>query len=160
MFGVHGWALRIDLDDGSAAPEPIPALVFERVIGGIGLASYLLLQHSPAGVDPLAPENPLVFATSPFVGTGITTASKLAVATKSPQTGVIGDSLSSSYLAIALKRTGFDALVLSGRAPAPSLLVVDDDRVNLRPAADLLGRDPAATAEVVRAELGSGFRVA
>ncbi len=160
MRGVHGRALRIDLGDGSASAEPIAEEVSRRMIGGIGLASFLLLRTCPPGVDPLAPENPLVFATSPFVGTGITTASKIAVATKSPQTGVIGDSLSSSYLAIALKRTGFDALVLTGRAAQPSVLIVDGERVRLRPAADLLGRDPAATAETLRGELGSGFRVA
>jgi len=160
VYGVHGQALRIDLTDGSAASEPIADAVYAAVIGGIGLASWLLLRHAPPQVDPFALENPLVFAASPFVGTGITTAAKLAVATKSPQTGMIGDSLSSSYLAIALKRTGADALVLTGRASQPSLLVVDGDRVQLRPARHLMGLAPAATGEAVRAELGNGFRVA
>ncbi len=160
MYGTHGRLLRVDLTTGTSGSEPIPEIVFERLLGGIGLASYLLLRCCPAGVEPLSPENPLVFATSPFVGTGITTASKLAVAAKSPQTGVIGDSLSSSYLAIALKRTGFDALVVTGRAPEPTLLVVDDDRVTFRPAGRLMGLDPAATAEAVRGDMGAGFRVA
>ncbi len=160
MHGVHGRLLRVDLSEQRIITETIPALVFERLLGGIGLASYLLYQACPAGVDPLAPENPLVFATSPFVGTGITTASKIAVATKSPQTGVIGDSLSSSYLAIALKRTGFDALVVTGRALEPTVLVVDDEQVSFRPAEDLLGRVPGATADALRTDLGSGFRVA
>ncbi|MDP9365959.1 MAG: aldehyde ferredoxin oxidoreductase family protein [Chloroflexota bacterium] len=160
MHGVHGRSLRVDLGDGSGTTEPIPDGVFRAVVGGIGLASYLLLRHCPPGVDPLAPENPLVFAASPFVGTGITTASKLAVATKSPQTGVVGDSLSSSYLAIALKRTGCDALILTGQASVPSVLVVDGERTALRPAAELLGLDPTTTGDRLRAELGSGFRVA
>ncbi|MDI3341894.1 MAG: aldehyde ferredoxin oxidoreductase family protein [Sphaerobacter sp.] len=160
MQGVHGRALHIDLASGSAEPHPIPEPVAVRLIGGTGLASYLLYRWAPQGVEPLAPDNPLIFAASPFIGTGITTASKVAVVTKSPQTGMIGDSLSSSYLAIALKRTGFDALVITGAAPAWSLLVVDDGRVELRPAADLLGRTPAETAEAIRARLGAGFRVA
>ena len=160
IHGIHGQTLRVDLTTRETATEAIPAVVSARLLGGIGLASYLLLQSCPPGVEPLAPENPLVFATSPFVGTGITTASKLAVATKSPQTGVIGDSLSSSYLAIALKRTGFDALVLTGRAASPTVLVIDDDRVSYRSADDLLGLGPAETAAILRAELGSGFRVA
>ena len=158
--GVHGRLLRVDLTTGEVATEAIPDDDFARVLGGNGLASLLLLRDCPPDVDALAPENPLIFATSPFVGTGITTASKLAVATKSPQTGVIGDSLSSSYLAIALKRTGFDALIVTGRAAAPTTLVIDDARVALRPAGHLLGLTPAATAESLRAELGSGFRVA
>jgi aldehyde:ferredoxin oxidoreductase len=139
---------------------PIPDIVRHRLLGGVGLASYLLYRLCPAGVDPLWPGNPLILTSSPFIGTGITTASKIAIATKSPQTGMIGDSLSSSYLALALKRTGFDALVITGRASEPSVLVIDDDRVGYHPADPLLGLDPAATSSAVRAELGKGYRVA
>ncbi|MGH2560301.1 MAG: aldehyde ferredoxin oxidoreductase family protein [Thermomicrobiales bacterium] len=160
MYGSHGRLLHVDLGTGSATLHPIPDVVFARLIGGIGLASYLLDRWCPPGADPLGPENPLIFATSPFVGTGITTASKIAVAAKSPQTGVIGDSLSSSYLAIALKRTGFDALILTGHAPSWSLLVVEDDAVTVQTADHLLGRNPVETADAVRADLGSSFRVA
>ncbi len=160
MYGVHGRFLRVNLDDGSSEAEQIPEFVYSLVLGGAGLASLLLIQSCPDGVEALGPANPLVFASSPFVGTGITTASKIAVATKSPQTGVIGDSLSSSYLAIALKRTGFDALVLTGRAVEPSVLVVDDDRVTFCSALHLLGLSPAETSARLREELGPGFRVA
>lgn len=160
--GVHGSLLRVALRDGDcdAWAEPLPPEDFQDVIGGVGLASLLLLRHCPPGVDPLGPENPLILATSPFVGTGITTASKIAVAARSPQTGMIGDSLSSSYLALALKRTGHDALVITGRAADWSVLVVDDDAVSLRPAGDLLTRTPGETAERLRATLGAEFRVA
>ena len=160
MLGVNGRLLRVDLTTGEAAAEPIPDDVPRLLLGGVGLASWLLLRHCPPGADPLGPENPLVLASSPFVGTGITTASKIALAARSPQTGMIGDSLSSSYLAIALKRSGVDALVVTGAAPDWSVLVVDDGRATLRPAAALLGLDPAETGERVRAELGEGFRVA
>jgi aldehyde:ferredoxin oxidoreductase len=160
VFGVHGRLLRMDLGSQEVVTESIPALVYERVLGGIGLASYLLYRHCPPGIDPLSPRNPLIFATSPFVGTGITTASKIAVAAKSPQTGRIGDSLSSSYLALALKRTGFDALVVVGSAPEWSYLIVDDERVELRSAEHLVGLDPSETSDTIREELGSGFRVA
>jgi aldehyde:ferredoxin oxidoreductase len=160
MHGVHGRVLTIDLNSGDRECLELPEIVYERLIGGVGLATYLLNRYCPEGVDPLAPENPLIFATSPFIGTGITTASKLALATKSPLTGMIGDSLSSSYLAIALKRTGFDALVLTGAAAEWSYLVIDDDRVEIRPAPQLLGLDPVQTADALRAELGSAYRVA
>ena len=160
MRGVHGRALRIDLATGETDTLPLTEADFAAVVGGAGLASLLLLRLCPPGADPLGPENPLVFAASPFVGTGITTAAKIALAARSPQTGMIGDSLSSSYLALALKRTGYDALVLAGQAPTWSTLVVDGGTVRLEPAADLLGLDPAATSDTVRARLGSGFRVA
>lgn len=162
--GVHGRLLRVHLgEEGPTSwSEPIADALFQEVIGGIGLASALLLAYAPPGVDPLGPENPLIFATSPFVGTGITTASKLAIAARSPQTGLIGESLSSSYLALALKRTGYDALVITGHAPDWSVLTLDDGAVALRPATDLLGTSPRACSEHLRdsAHLGSEFRVA
>jgi aldehyde:ferredoxin oxidoreductase len=158
--GVHGRVLRVDAASGEAWSEPIAPEVFPDVIGGIGLASLLLLHLCPPGADPLGPENPLIFATSPFVGTGITTASKIAVAARSPQTGMIGESLSSSYLAITLKRTGFDALAITGIAPAWSTLVIDDSTVRVRSGASLLGLSPRETADRLRDELGSEFRVA
>ncbi len=160
MYGSHCRLLLVDLGSRSSDVVSIPDIVRHRLLGGVGLASYLLYRFCPTGIDPLSPENPLIFASSPFIGTGITTASKIAIATKSPQTGMIGDSLSSSYLALALKRTGFDALVITGRAVEPSVLVIDDDRVWYLPAGHLLGRDPAATSNAVRAELGKGYRVA
>jgi aldehyde:ferredoxin oxidoreductase len=160
LRGVHGRVLRIDLATGETDALPLTEADFAAVVGGAGLASLLLLRHCPPGADPLGPDNPLVFAASPFVGTGITTAAKIALAARSPQTGMIGDSLSSSYLALALKRTGYDALVLTGQARAWSTLVVDGGAVRLEPAADLLGLDPAATSDAVRARLGTGYRVA
>jgi aldehyde:ferredoxin oxidoreductase len=158
--GIHGRLLRVDAGSGEGWSEAIPPAVFHDVIGGIGLASLLLCGLCPPGADPLGPDNPLIFASSPFVGTGITTASKIAVAAKSPQTGMIGDSLSSSYLALALKRTGHDALVITGTAPAWSVLVVDDSATSLRPAGHLLGLTPNETADRLRDDLGAEYRVA
>src|ERR671917_2703366 len=157
ISGVHGRMLRVDLgnDAGAGWGEELAPEVFTEVIGGIGLASLLLLRLCPPGADPLGPENPLIFATSPFAGTGITTSSKIAVAARSPQTGMIGDSLSSSYLALELKRTGYDALAITGCAPAWSVLVVEDGTTHLIPADGLLGLSPGGTAECLRAELGT-----
>src|SRR6185503_8415098 len=106
------------------------------------------------GAEPLGPDNPLIFASSPFAATAITTSAKYAVVTRSPLTGFIGDSLSSSHLAIELKRTGYDALVLTGCCPAWSVLVIDDDRVAFRPAGHLLGLETGQAEAAVRAEFG------
>ena len=75
-------------------------------LGGIGLGASLLYEYAPPGVDPFAPANPLIFTSAPLVGTGLTTTAKYAVVTKSPLTGFIADSLSSSYFALELKRVG------------------------------------------------------
>ena len=132
MYGYHGRVLTVDLSSRTSRREPIDESVLRRFIGGTGLASYLLYAHCPPGADPMGPDNPLIFACSPLVGSRLTTSSKFAVAAKSPLTGMIGDSLSSSFLAVELKRTGVDALVVKGRSDTPTLLVLEDDDVHLR----------------------------
>jgi aldehyde:ferredoxin oxidoreductase len=159
--GYYGRLLRVDLSSGAWAVDPLPEPVLRRCVGGIGLGTALLLRYCPPGVEPLAPEAPLIFASSPLVGTAVTTTAKFAVLFKSPLTGLIGDSLSSSHLALALKRTGYDALVLTGACPDWTCLVVTDDperAVQLRPAAHLLGLSTWETELAVRAELaGEGM---
>src|SRR5438132_906661 len=106
MHGYHGRYLRVDVSTGSARWRHLPDDVLERFIGGVGLGVWLMHHEAPAGVDPLAPEAPLVFAFSPLVGTPLTTSAKFAVVAKSPLTGRLNDALSSSYFALAGKRTG------------------------------------------------------
>lgn len=145
MNGYSGQVLTVNLTTGAVATERLPVAAYSAVIGGIGLGTALLLRHCPAGTDPLGPENPLVLATSPFAGTPITTSAKYAVVTRSPLTGFIGDSLSSSQLALDLKHTGFDAIILTGQCADWSVLLIDEEQVRLQPAGDLLGLDTGAT---------------
>lgn len=154
MHGYAGRYLVVDLATGNAREEALAADVLRRVIGGTGLATLLVGRHTPAGADPLGPDNALVFANSPLVGTPLTTTSKFAIAAKSPQTGCIGDSLSSSHMAIALKRTGYDAIVLTGRCSEWSALHVSPAGVRLVPASGLLGLDTAETEGAARRRLG------
>jgi aldehyde:ferredoxin oxidoreductase len=104
MYGYHGKVLVIDLTTRTHRWDPVAENVLRSCIGGIGLGTYLLHRYCPIGADPLGPDNPLIFMGSPLVGTRLTTSSKFAVLTKSPLTGFIGDSLSSSYLAAELKK--------------------------------------------------------
>src|SRR5947209_8505648 len=96
-------------------------------------------REAPPGVPPLAPEAPLIFALSPLVGTPLTTSAKFAVVARSPLTERLNDALSSSHFAIAAKQAGFDALVVVGACPEPSILVIDDERCELGLAGDLWG---------------------
>ncbi len=160
MYGYHGVALVADLTTESVHREPIPETVLRNFIGGSGLAAYLLYRHCPPGADPLGPDNPLIFAGSPLVGSRLTTSSKFAVAAKSPLTGMIGDSLSSSFLAVELKRTGCDALIVKGRAERKTLLSIEDDDVKFLDAAHLAGLNTFDTEQAVRNTLGRRFRVA
>ena len=160
IYGYHGIALVVDLTTRAVRREPIPESVLRNFIGGTGLASYLLFRHCPPGADPLGPENPLIFTCSPLVGSRLTTSSKFAVAAKSPLTGMIGDSLSSSFLAVELKRAGCDALIIKGRAERKTLLSIEDGDVQFLDAAHLAGLNTFDTEESVRNMLGRRFRVA
>ena len=160
MYGYHGSVLVVDLTTQTVFREKLPESVLRSFIGGTGLASYLLYRHCPPGADPLGPDNPLIFACSPLVGSRLTTSSKFAVAAKSPLTGMIGDSLSSSFLAVELKRTGCDALVITGRSAHPTLLVIEDETVRFNDASDLMGLGTSKTEHTVRDKLGRRFRVA
>ena len=160
MYGFCGRLLHVDLGSGRSAWSAIDESRLRRSLGGIGLGTSLLHDFAPAGVDPLSAENPLIFASAPLVGTPLTTTAKFAVVTKSPLTGFIADSLSSSSFALELKRLGVDALVITGKAAASSYLLIRGDRVEIRPARHLAGQTPQDTESLIRAEVGGGVRVA
>src|SRR5579862_945336 len=159
-FGYHGSYLRIDVSTGTSEYVPLSDAVLRQFRSGSGLGVKLLLDEGAALFDPLAPEAPLVFAFSPLVGSPLTTSAKFAVVSKSPLTGRINDSLASSGFAIAGKGCGCDAMVVVGRAPELSVLIIDDGEVRLEPAAEYRGATCKETEAALRARLGSGFRVA
>jgi aldehyde:ferredoxin oxidoreductase len=160
MYGYNGRALVVDLTHQDVRWEPLEADVLRRFIGGLGLGAYLLYKHCPPGANPLGPENPLIFVCSPLVGSRLTTSSKFGVVAKSPLTGFIGDSLSSSFLATELKRTGCDALIITGSSPSPTLLYINDGIVSFLDGSDLLGLSTSETEGAVKARLGHWTRVA
>jgi aldehyde:ferredoxin oxidoreductase len=160
MFGYHGRYLRIDLSRGQAVPVPLEEEVLRRYLGGVGLATYLIHRECPGGVDPLAPEAPLIFCLSPLVGTPLTTSAKFAVVAKSPLTNRLNDALSSSHFAIAAKKAGFDALVLVGRCQEPTVGVLDDGKLTLQAAGNLWGLSAAAAGERLAERLGPRFHSA
>lgn len=155
MFGYHGRYLRIDVTRGSAEIILFADSVLRRFIGGVGLGTWLLHEEAPPGVNPLAPESPLIFCFSPLVGTPLTTSAKFAVVAKSPLTQRINDALCSSQFAIAGKRTGADALVLVGRAERTSILVIDNGKVRLDSATRLWGLPADETSEILREQYGA-----
>src|SRR6201993_2623342 len=158
--GYLGQALVVDVPSGTSRTQPLPDRVLRGYIGGSGLGTWLLCQLGTAGADPLGPAAPLAFVFSPLVGTSLTTSAKFAVVAKSPLTGMLTDALASSQFAIAGKLTGYDAIVIDGRAPELSVLLVDGDGIRLIGAAQLAGLSAADTDRHVRDGLGRGWRVA
>ncbi|MGH7855636.1 MAG: aldehyde ferredoxin oxidoreductase family protein [Candidatus Binatia bacterium] len=153
MHGFHGRLLHVDLTSGKASWRDLEESRLRGFLGGIGLGTSLLYDYAPPGVDPFAPANPLIFTSAPLVGTGLTTTAKYAVVTKSPLTGFIADSLSSSHFALELKRVGVDGLVLTGKAASMVYVFIHDEKIEIRAAEHLRGKSPVETEAAIRAEL-------
>jgi aldehyde:ferredoxin oxidoreductase len=151
--GFCGRLLHVDLSSGRGVHREIEPSRLRKHLGGIGLGTSLLHEFAPAGVDPLSPDNPLILTSAPLVGTSLTTTAKFAVVTKSPLTGFIADSLSSSHFALELKRVGIDALVISGRAASLAYMFIRGEEVEIREAGHLKGKTPEDTQSLIRAEL-------
>jgi len=155
MYGFHGRLLQIDLSTGKRSWRELGEERLRAFLGGIGLGTSLLYDYAPPGVEPLSAANPLIFASAPLVGTGLTTTAKFAVVTKSPLTGFIADSLSSSHFALELKRLGLDALVITGQAASTVYIHINDQNVEIRNAEHLRGKSPGETESMIRSELNS-----
>jgi len=155
MHGFHGRLLHIDLTRRTSSRRDLDPARLRAYLGGIGLGASLLYEWAPPGVEPFAPENPLIFASAPLVGTGLTTTAKFAVVTKSPLTGFIADSLSSSRFALELKRVGVDAVVITGRASSLVNVFIRDDQVEFHDAGRMRGQSPGATETLVREQLNA-----
>lgn len=158
--GYHGRCLKIDLSNRSSDVIAIPDDVLKQFIGGSGLGTWLLLEYCPDGIDPLAPDSPLLFVFSPLVGSPLTTSAKFAVLSKSPLTQRINDSLSSSAFAIAGKKCGCDAMMITGAADSPTCIVVEDSGVRFENADDVWGKSSSTAERELGRRFGKGFRIA
>ena len=159
-YGYHYKLLRVNLSSHTSEIEELPERLLQDFVGGVGLATRLLCDNTPPGCDPLSPDSALIFAANPFVDTPVATSARYAVVAKSPLTGFIGDSLSGNHLAISLKRTGVDALVVTGAADELTCLTIEDGQVRFLSAAHLAGLGVSETQEAIRDEFGDHLRVA
>lgn len=154
--GYHGRLLEVDLAARTGTPGPLEPGWCRPWIGGSGLAVRLLHTRTRAGEGP----GPLVVAGCPLVDSGVTTTAKAALAFPSPLTGLLGESLLSSHWALALKRSGWDALVLSGVCRELSVLLVDEQGARLITGGELRGLPAAETEARLRGQLGTHWQVA
>jgi aldehyde:ferredoxin oxidoreductase len=140
MKGWIGKTLIVDLNTGSIATEPLDAEIARQFIGGRGLGTRLLWDLVGPEVDPLSPENVLIFAPGPLTGTGFQTSNRFSVSTKSPLTGTVLDANSGGWWGMHLKRTGYDVVIVKGRAEKPVYIEIKQGVAELKDAAHLWGR--------------------
>jgi len=141
MHGFYGRYLSIDLGKKKHSIETINDEVYETYLGGKGLASYLLNELNPPGIDPLSAENNLIFATGPLGGSTIWGSCRYGVYTKSPLTGLFAESYSGGKTPDAIDATGFDAIVIQGRCDEPTVLTVHPEGVDFHSAGELWGKE-------------------
>jgi aldehyde:ferredoxin oxidoreductase len=153
LYGYAGRILRVDLSSGKiTAEEPTPSF-YRRYVGGRGFIVHTLLREVPTGADPVGPQNKLVFALGPITGAPLGGSGRNSVGAKSPLTGGYGEAEVGGYWGVELKRAGFDAIIVEGRAERPVYLWVHDGEAELRDASHLWGLEVAETHDRLLDEL-------
>lgn len=154
MFGYHGSFLSVNLSTGETRDLPIGEAYARDFIGGAGLSARLMFEHINTGIDPLGPDNPLVFAVGPFVGTSIPMVSRSSVCGVSPQTGYWGEATTGGVFPFRLKAAGYDGIFITGKSDRPAYVYINDGTADIRDASHLWGKDSYETQEVLRSEIG------
>jgi aldehyde:ferredoxin oxidoreductase len=148
-----GKILRVNLDKERTSSEPIEETFYRRHFGGRGLISYILLKELEPKVDPLGPENKLIFACGPVTGAPVSGSGRNSVGAKSPLTGAYGEAEAGGFWGAELKRAGFDAIIVEGKASSPVYLWINDQKVEVRDASRLWGLEIKKSQETIRSEL-------
>jgi aldehyde:ferredoxin oxidoreductase len=159
MYGYMGQILRVDLTSGNITVEPLPEKEGRLFLGGSGLASWYLFKEVPAGIDPLGPENKLIYMTGPLTGTLSPSSGRFSAVAKSPLTGLWGSANSGGRFGLDLKKSGFDGIIIEGSSPQPVALIVKDGRGELVKADHLWGVGVTETTKILRKEYGSKMNV-
>lgn len=151
----------IDLTSGKVEIAPTPEHLIRVLLGGRGMNMYYLREHlhtagSPRAVDPLGPDNPLIFGAGLLTGTVAPNAARFNVTAKSPESLGLGDANCGGFFAAAMRKAGFDRLIILGRAAQPSYLLLDDGKISIQSADGLWGATSPAAQELLRDAHGPG----
>jgi aldehyde:ferredoxin oxidoreductase len=152
-YGYRGKVLHVNLTTRAVEIEEPEETFYRKYVGGSAMGAYYLLKGTPAGIDPLGPENTLCLMTGPVTGAPVSGQSRMAATAKSPETGLVGDSQAGGFWPAELKSAGFDGIVVRGKAEEPVTLWVQDGEAELRGAGHLWGRFTAEVEDAIREEL-------
>jgi len=153
MNGWFGRCLRVNLTEGKHSIEELNPELLEKYLGGRGLGVKVYADEVPPGTDPLSPENKLIFSSGPLVGTGAVTGASCNVVTKSALSGTIACAKMRGHFGAEMKFAGFDMIIVEGRAEAPVILSIMDDRIKLDSAIEYWGRSTSETEDRFKASL-------
>ena len=157
MFAWKGKILRIDLSRGNCSVEDTSSDLIRNYIGGRGAGIRILYDEINPKIDPLGPDNKLIFATGPLVGTGVPAGGRFIVASKSPLSGAIANPCCGGYFGPNLKFAGYDFLIIEGKSPEPVYVYIRNDTVELRSARHLWGKRVRETEQLLRSDMSGTF---
>jgi len=161
MKGNWCRVLFVDLCKETSEVRKLPEEWFRDYVGGEGVAARLFFDLVHEGTEPLGPENPIIFAAGPLSGTAAPCSGRCVAFFRSPATGTMGAANAGGHFGPALKRTGYDLLVVTGAAETPKALVVDDGGVKIIDANDLWGKGVSEAEDLLRKRLGGeGWQIA
>jgi aldehyde:ferredoxin oxidoreductase len=141
--------LVVDLTSEQVARQSLPQKTLDQYLGGRGLGAYLLYHAIGSGVNPLSPDNVLVFTAGPLHGADAPYSSKSVLTTRSPLTGIYLYSICSSGFSHQLAKAGFAALIVKGRADRPIYLAIQDGQVRFLDAAGVWGSETPAAQDLM-----------
>ncbi|UCF83324.1 MAG: aldehyde ferredoxin oxidoreductase family protein [Desulfobacteraceae bacterium] len=152
MKGYVGKILYFNLSQSKKEIRDLDTDDAKKYIGGSGLGAKILFDETDEHTDPLGPENVLIFMTGPFTGTPVLCSSRYSVVSKSPLTGIFGESNSGGSWAEMLKKSGYDGIVIKGKAPKPLYLWLNNGEVELRDASHIWGKDTFEIDPILKSE--------
>jgi len=158
-YGTLGRVLVVDLTTRTSRVETVDESVYRSFLGGYGLGAYLMWKHFPARVDALAPEACFAIVSGLLTGLHTPFSGRIQIVGKSPLTGTWADSNSGGSVASHLRHAGYDALLVTGRAAEPTVLVIRDDQVEFAPAGTLWGQEIPPVFDTLRARYGGQSEV-
>ncbi|MFH1243571.1 MAG: aldehyde ferredoxin oxidoreductase family protein [Pseudomonadota bacterium] len=153
MNGWTGRCLRVNLTNGRFQHEDIPYELMEGYLGGRGLGAKVLSDEIDPSVDPLSPDNKVIFVSGPLVGTGAITGASCNVLTKSALSGTIACAKVRGHFGAELKFSGFDMVILEGRSESPVILTIMDNKVDILSAVEYWGRSTSETEDLFMRKL-------
>lgn len=160
MHGAFtGKFLRVDLTRGTTEVEDVPELTCRMYLGGSAMAAYILTRELKADIDPLGPDNILVFTTCPANGSPISGTNRFTAAAKSPLTGGYGEGEAGGWWGPELKFAGFDGIIVTGQSPRPVYLWIADGKADLRDASHLWGKLSGEVQDILNGETDKRARV-
>jgi len=159
IFGYMGQILRVDLTEKRAWKEQLDEATYKKYVGGVSIGAKYLCEEVPPGVEWSSPENRLIFMIGPLAGTRVSGSGTFCALSKGPMTNMAASTQANGFFGAFLRFSGFDGLMIQGRASGPTYLFIHDDQVEFKDATHLMGKGTLETEGSIKKETNLGRKL-